>query len=417
MKSKSVIIIGGGVIGAFSAYYLLKKGWQVTIIDKGHFGSGSSEGNCGLVVPNHILPLNMPGAMLKALKWVFTKDAPLYIKPRFDGNLLRWFFKFTQKCGLADVQAAVKGSHALLQSSWRLFPSVIEEEALDCNWDACGSLHVFNSEKEWDAYREVDLFLKAYGLGAEPMNREELLQFEPSLSPDVFGGWRNNQTAHLWPEKLMASMRDLLKKKGATLLENTEVTGFEPKNGTAAGVVSEEKVLSANAVVVAAGAWTPLLQKELGCEIPIQPGKGYSITSDRPSNSPSVPCFFEEKSVVATPFPDGFRQGGTMEFSGYDDSLDKKRLSALIKGAAQYIKETPCQTVEKEWCGLRPMTYDGLPIIDRSPRFQNVIVAAGHNMLGISMGTGTGKLVSEMLNGESPHVDLKPYQLKRFQPK
>jgi len=417
MKSKTVTIVGAGVIGAFTAYYLLKKGWQVTIVDKGRFGCGSSEGNCGLVVPNHILPLNSSGTLLKAFKWMFSKEAPLHVKPRLDWNLFHWFFKFSLKCGRADILAAAKGRHALLQSSWQLFPDVIKKEALDCSWDACGSLHVYLTEKEWNAYRVVDIFLGNYGLGAEPMNREELLAFEPSLSPDVFGGWRNTQTAHLYPEKLMEAMRSLIEKNGATIIEETEVTGFEKKDDRVVGVVAGETVLPSGAVVVATGAWTPMLQNQLGCDIPIQPGKGYSVTSARPPHPPSVPCFFEEKSVVATPWPDGFRLGGTMEFAGYDDSLDQRRLSALTKGAGQYMKETPDQKIEKEWCSFRPMTFDGLPVVDRSPLFQNVIIAAGHNMLGISMATGTGKLVSEMLNGESPHLDLKPYQLKRFHPK
>ena len=167
-------------------------------------------------------------------------------------------------------------------------------------------------------------------------------------------------------------------------------------------------------IVIAAGAWTPMLAKQLGCTIPIQPGKGYSITTGKLDAAPSVPCFFDEKSVVATPWPDGFRLGGTMEFSGYDDTLNQKRLTALSTAAVQYIKGSGIGDIEKEWCGLRPMTYDGLPIIDRSPLLENVTIAAGHNMLGLSMGPGTGQLVAEMLNGEPPHIDPKPYALKRF---
>lgn len=417
MKRKSAIIIGGGVIGAFTAYYLSKKGWTATVVDRGPFGSGSSEGNCGLIVPTHILPLNMLGTIVKALLGMFSKDAPLHVKPRFDRQRIEWFYQFARKCGRANVLSAASGRHALLQSSWGLYPSIMDVEKLECNWQPSGCLHVYRTEKEFEAYRQVDIFLRDYGIAAEPLDREELVRFEPCLRTDLYGGWYYRQTAHLHPERLMEAMHRLLLKKGVTIIENKEVSGFYAQNDRAMGVVAGGKRIPAAVFVVAAGAWTPQLQKELGCRIPIQPGKGYSITTQRPASSPARPCFFEEKSVVATPWTDGFRLGGTMEFSGFDDSLNKKRLNALLNGNRHYLQDPTVGPVEKEWCGFRPMTYDGLPIIDRSPRLKNVTIAAGHNMLGLSMAPGTGKLVAEMLNGEAPHIDPKPYALKRFEKK
>jgi D-amino-acid dehydrogenase len=212
----------------------------------------------------------------------------------------------------------------------------------------------------------------------------------------------------------MTAMHGLLLQKGATILENVEATGFDVFGKHVESVRVANKTISADAFVVAAGAWTPRLQKELDCRIPIQPGKGYAITAARPERVPALPCFFEEKSVVATPWPDGFRLGGTMEFAGLDDSLSRQRLASLSRGADQYLQDPSLGTVETEWCGFRPMTYDGLPIIDWSPRLQNVAIAAGHNMLGLSMGPGTGKLVAEMINHEKAHIDPRPYNLQRF---
>jgi len=414
MNKKQVLIIGGGIIGAFAAYYLLKKGWRITIVDKGCFGGGSSEGNCGLIVPNHILPLNMPGTLLKAFRWMLTKNAPLYVKPHFDRNLIKWFFNFSKKCTRANVLSAARGRQALLQSSFDLYPSIMEEEKIECNYETNGSLHVYHTKKEWEAYRKTDLLLRDFGIVAEPLNRDDLAQFEPGLNSDLYGGWFYRQTAHLWPERLMEGMHLLLTGKGVTIIENSEVTGFHLQNGRAVSAVVGEKVIPAAEFVVAAGAWTPLLEKELGCVIPIQPGKGYSITTEKPAAALAIPCCFEEKGIVATPWSDGFRLGGTMEFSGYDENLNKKRLNALLKGAGQYMQDTAIGDIEKEWCSLRPMTYDGLPIIDRSPMLKNVTIAAGHNMLGLSMAPGTGKLVAEILNRESPHIDPKPYTLDRF---
>jgi len=414
MKQNKVVIIGGGVIGAFIAYFLLHKRWQVTIVEKGQFGSGSSEGNCGLIVPNHVLPLNSFGTLLKAARGMLTHDAPLHVKPRLDLDLFKWFFNFVLKCGQRDILLSARGRHALLQSSFGLYPSIVDREKLDCSWEMGGSLHAFRTQREWQSYAAVDAALKKFGLAAEKVDRDRLLRLEPSLSPDLSGGWHYPQTAHLRPEKLMEAMRRLLIAKGVTILENAEVTGFDARNNHAEGVRVGKDVLGAHAFVVAAGAWTPWLQQELGCWIPIQPGKGYALTTARPAEAPSRPCFFEEKSVVATPWADGFRLGGTMEFSGFDDSLNPKRLKALLKGAGQYMPGVATGTIEKEWCGFRPMTVDGLPIIDRSPQLKNVTIAAGHNMLGLSMGPGTGRLVAEMINRERPHIDPQPYSLKRF---
>lgn len=414
MKKNKVVIIGGGVIGAFTAYFLMQKGWQVTILDKGRFGSGSSEGNCGLIVPNHVLPLNSFGTLLKAFRGMLTRDAPLQVKPRLDPDLFRWFIKFALKCGQRDILLSARGRHALLQSSFALYPAIVDKEELGCDWEVGGSVHTFRSEKEWHAYAAVDAAIRKFGIAAEKLDRRQLLRLEPSLSPDLCGGWYYPQTAHFRPEKLLAAMHSLLTQKGAAILENTEVTGFDSSNAHAGGVRTADATLSADMFVVAAGAWAPRLQKELDCRLPIQPGKGYSITIADAEQVPALPCFFEEKGVVATSWPDAFRLGGIMEFCGFDDSLDPQRLSSLARGANQYLAESVLGDVEKEWCGFRPMTCDGLPIIDRSPRFHNVIIAAGHNMLGLSMGPGTGKLVAEMISRETPHVDPRPYSLQRF---
>ena len=414
MKQKKVIIIGGGVIGAFIAYYLLQEDWQVTIVDKGRFGSGSSEGNCGLIVPNHVFPLNSYGNLLKAFKGMLRRDAPLHVKPRLDPGLFQWFIRFALKCGPQDVLFSAQGRHALLQSSWGLYPAIVEKEGLDCDWEKGGSLHVFQSPREWCAYAHQDAAIRQFGIVAERLDRRQLIHLEPRLAPDLSGGWHYQKTAHLCPEKLLAAMQRLLLHKGVVLLENTEVTGFEAIGQKAISVRTADTRLAADMFVVAAGAWAPQLQRELSCRIPIQPGKGYSITLAGAEQVPRLPCFFEEQSVVATPLANGFRLGGTMEFAGFDDSLNYRRLAALSRGALEYLKNPSLGAVEKEWCGFRPMTHDGLPVIDWSPRLHNVIVSAGHNMLGLSMGPGTGKLVAEMINRETPHVDLRPYSLQRF---
>jgi D-amino-acid dehydrogenase len=200
-----------------------------------------------------------------------------------------------------------------------------------------------------------------------------------------------------------------------TILEHTAFADFRVDNRRAVAAVTSNGEVEADAFVVATGAWTPLLSKSLGCKLLIQPGKGYSVTMPIPQGGPRIPCLFEESRVAATPWRSGFRLGGTMEFAGYDGRMNRVRLQALLRAARGYLKVKQYGRVEEEWYGWRPMTIDGLPFIDRSPRLDNVMVAVGHNMLGISMAPSTGRLVAEVLSGDRPHIDPRPYRISRLQ--
>ena len=211
----------------------------------------------------------------------------------------------------------------------------------------------------------------------------------------------------------MSSWRRVLEARGVTIVENCQVEGFVRHNGEAHAVRTSAGEMSASAFVVATGAWTPLLQRELGCNIPIQPGKGYSLTMPRPKLCPTIPLIFEEHRVAITPMASGYRIGSTMEFAGYDTSLDLDRIALLRESARLYLHESEREPILEQWYGWRPMTCDGLPIIDRSPALANVWLAAGHGMLGISMAPATGKLIAECLTGMKPHIDQGVYSLSR----
>jgi D-amino-acid dehydrogenase len=262
----------------------------------------------------------------------------------------------------------------------------------------------------------VDSLTTQFGISGKMMNREEALNMEPTLRHDIAGAWFYDHSAQLRPEALMRELKRVLVNRDVEIIEQAEVTGFRINNSRAAAVVTNLGRFAAEQFVVATGAWTPLLADNLGCRIPIQPGKGYSVTMKRPSIGPSITCFFEEAKVVATPWPSGLRLGGTMEFIGYDESLNRHRLDSLLQISKRYLRRMDLSGIEEEWCGWRPMTPDGLPIIDRLPHLKNVIIAAGHNKEGISMAPGTGKLISEMISGEKSHIDPSPYRIDRFFP-
>lgn len=413
--SGQVIVIGGGVIGAACAYYLSRAGWQVTVVDQGQFGKGCSHGNCGYVCPSHVLPLAAPGAIGMALRSLLSRNAPFAIRPRFDPGLWRWLFHFARRCNTRDMLEAGHAIQRLLNSSRLLYDELLRTEAIECEWQARGLLFVFQTRKAMDHYADTDRMLAAtFNLPATRHDGDALTALEPALKPGLAGGWLYNSDAHLRPDRLMASWRRVLESHGVTLRENCALRGFLPEGSRARAIRTAEGELTADEFVLAAGAWTPLLREHLGCRIPIQPGKGYSITMPRPARCPSLPLVFEEHHVAVTPMHSGYRLGSTMEFAGYDASLNRRRLDLLRDSASHYLHEPCCAPVEEEWFGWRPMTYDGKPIIDRSPALRNVVIAAGHNMLGLSMAPATGKLVAELLSGATPHIDLTPYAVTRF---
>ena len=415
MSAGRVIIVGGGVIGASCAYYLAKAGWSVTILERGGFGKGCSHGNCGLITPSHVLPLAGPGAVRQALTALLKRDSAFTIKPRLDVALWTWLLGFARRCNERDMLSAGQAIKALLQSSRTLYDHLMATEPFDCEWDTRGLLFVLKTAAGMDHFAHTDRLLRdRFNLPATRYDGDAVRELEPALKPGLAGGWHYASDAQLRPDKLMASWRRVLEAHGVVIREHAAARAFVRERHQAMRVVTEDEELAADAFVVAAGALTPWLNRELGCTIPIQPGKGYSIVMRRPAVCPAIPLLFEEHRVAVTPHRSAYRLGSTMEFAGYDATLDRRRLALLTEGARHYLQEPCAEPVEEEWCGWRPMTPDSVPIIDRSPVMDNVLIAAGHNMLGVSMAPATGKLVAELLGESTPHVDASRYSLRRF---
>jgi D-amino-acid dehydrogenase len=409
-----VVIIGAGVVGACTAYYLVKSGFRVTLLDRGKVGAACSHANCGYVCPSHVLPLAMPGAVWSTLKTLFQRNSPLKVRPKVVLSSLGWFLGFVRRCNRHSMLAAGHAIQSLLNSSRRLFEELIHNEKLDCEWETKGLLFVFRTPKHFEHYGHTDALLRnEFALSSKRFDSQALVEFEPALKPGMAGGYLYESDAHLRPDRFMSELHRVLMAYGIEVREGCEVTGFVREGSMGRAVRTRYGDIEADHFVVATGAWTPLLNRELGCRVSIQPGKGYSITMPRPAVCPTYPLIFEEHRVAVTPFRSGYRLGSTMEFAGYDESMNRSRLNILIDAAKQYLKTPLAEPVQEEWWGWRPMTYHGLPIIDRSPVMNNVLIAAGHNMLGLSMATATGKLVSELLGAGPPHIDPAPYRLTR----
>ena len=409
-----VAVVGGGVIGTLCAYYLQRAGWSVAVLERGEFGVGTSFGNCGFVCPSHVLPLAEPGAVGKTFKSLFARNSPFKIRPRLDPALWSWLLRFVARCNERDMLDAANGIHALLESSMDEYRALIEREAIECEWETRGLLFPYRSRGALDAYDATDrLLADRFGVPARKLGGEEVAALEPALKSGLAGGWYYDDDAHLRPDHLLSALRSLLAERGAEFLTDRAVTGFRSEGGQARAAMTEAGDVEADEFVVAAGALTPRLNRSLGAKVAIQPGKGYSLTMKRPAICPAIPMIFPETRVAVTPFRTGYRLGSTMEFAGYDETLRPERLKLLKDGAEPYLREPYPAEDGQEWYGWRPMTTDSLPYIDRSPRLRNVMIAAGHNMLGLSMAPATGKLVAEMLGGEATHIDPAPYRVGR----
>ena len=417
-RQETVVVIGGGVIGTMCAWYLHQAGQSVTLVDRDAFGAACSHGNCGYVSPSHILPLPQPGAISTTLKAMLGRNSPLSIKPRLSPSLWSWLWNFSRRCNREDMLEAATGRHLLLQSSKQLYQQLISEQKLECEWQERGILFVFNSASEFEEYAHTnEMLTDMFGVTATPYEGQKLVQLEPALKEGLGGAWHYEGDCHLRPDKFLSQMRKQLESGGVEIVEQFSVNAFHSENGRARAVSDGQRVLEADRFVVATGALTPFLNTHLGCQIPIQPGKGYSLTMPQPKRGPTYPMIFEEHRVAITPMQSKYRIGSTMEFAGYDTSINRKRLQLLRTSAAHYLHEPDCEPIEEEWFGWRPMTWDGKPFIDQSPAMKNVWVAAGHNMLGLSMATGTGKLIQELMLEEQPHIAPAHYSISRIKKK
>jgi D-amino-acid dehydrogenase len=413
-QHSDVLVVGGGVIGLACAHYLSDAGRQVRILEQNRIGRGASHGNCGLIYTSDLIPLCFPGAIRQELWRMICRRSPLYIQPALDWELMRWLMNFALKCNRWHLDRALKAKEGLLKHSRQLYDELFDDIRLAAEYDRKGVLIVFRKEKEMEHHARTVELLKPFGFDAELLEAKLLFDIEPAFCKAVCGAWHHKGDSHLRPESLMESWKKHLLERGVEMMENCEARRFVSEKGRITKVVTGRGDFSAGDFVMAAGAWSPNLARTLGLRLPILPGKGYSITMDRPAVCPQMPCYLHERNVVVTPWASGYRLGGTMEFSGFNIEMRPKRLEHLKKSAGEYLREPLGEPIRDQWVGLRPMTFDDLPIIGQAPGVQNLYLASGHGMLGISMAPSTGLLIAELIAGNAFHIDPAPFALQRF---
>jgi D-amino-acid dehydrogenase len=408
------IIIGGGIIGISAAYYLALQGLPVTVIEKGEIGSGSSYGNAGLLCPCHSTPIAMPGVLTQGLKWLLDAESPFYIKPRLDRDLISWLWRFRSYCNQSAYEKAVPLLRDLQRASLDLYHELIEQEKLACNFEQNGGLMLYRTEQGFEHGRHEARQMQRFGLQMSILDATEARALEPAIHPQICGAVHNKEDAHLTPHLFVQGLAKAAQEAGATILPHTELLGFEVENQRITAVKSTQGEYEPGQLILAAGSWSALIARQLGINFPLQPAKGYSISVKRSGNSPQKYLYLGEARVAVTPMGDMLRYAGTLELSGFDFTINKRRVDAIQRAAGAYLDPVGEVEAAEIWRGLRPCSPDGLPTIGRSRQIANLVVGTGHAMLGISMGPITGKLLAQIIQEQEPSIDLEPFHIERF---
>lgn len=411
------VIIGGGIIGLSSALYLSQSGWEVTVLDKGDFSDNCSYGNAGYVCPSHFVPLATPGIIQQGLKWMWNSRSPFYVEPRLSASLVNWGLKFMQSATPEKVRSAAVPLRDIALLSQQAYVNWQQIAGLEMAYEHKGLLEYFQTpEKEAYAHHFCE-DAHALRLAARILTAAEVQAMEPSTRLNIKGALLFECDAHLYPNKIMRSLLRYLTAAGVNFRKNEQVTGFEKQGQRIRSVKTSTNAYEADAVLLTAGAWSGELAAKLNIGLPLVGGRGYSVTLEDSPNILNHPAVLMEGRVALTPM-DGnkLRMGGTMEITSLNKPPRLKRVEGILAAVKQYFPDFILPKAEDApvWYGYRPCSADGLPYIGRSNKWQNLLIGTGHAMIGMSLGAGTGLLLSELANETQPSIDLTPFAPERF---
>ncbi|MBK9256777.1 MAG: FAD-dependent oxidoreductase [Saprospiraceae bacterium] len=410
-----IIVIGGGVIGLSTAYFLTKAGHQVTIIDRGKGTDNCSFGNAGYISPSHFIPLATPGIVAQGLKWMLSATSPFYIKPRWNGALIKWGWQFYKNANEKTVRQNAQHLHTILQLSRNLTIEMDTELNGGFELRQNGCLMLYQNKDTGKHEAEMALEAKKYGIEAPVLTKPEIQKMEPDMELNIIGGVYYPIDCHLHPAKMMSTLSRYLTDTGVNILYQHEVSGFEMSGTKIKSVITDKSKLNADEIVLAPGSWLPEIMQKLNLDLLLQPGKGYSTTYQNLTNNLRHPAILVDERVAMTPLGKDLRIGGTMELAGIQSKKNMNRVTPIVDAANKYFKNLHLSYPNEDdvWTGLRPVTPDGLPYIGRQSAYKNLIVAGGHAMLGISLAAATGLLVSQIVNGENPEIDISAFRVER----
>ena len=411
---KKCIIIGGGVIGLCSAYYLQKEGHHVTVLDQSGMDSGASYVNAGYISPSHIVPLSAPGVVRQGIKWMLDPSSPFYVKPRMDPDFLRWAWAFNKSCTEQHVKKAIPVIRDIAVFSHDLYEDIKAEPGFDFHFEKKGLLMLCKTEKMLEEEIEIANLARKVDLEVEVLNKEDLKVLEPETEIDAIGATIYKCDSHTTPHEFMNNMKTYLLSKGVKIHSHEEVVDLKIKEGVIKRVTTTKALYEGDEFILSAGSWTGLVAKKLGMKLLLQAGKGYRINVERETKI-SYPAILAEAKVAVTPMNGFTRIAGTMEINSINNEINPVRVKAIAKAAHDFYPEVTIGVNELKTAssGLRPLSPDGLPYIGRTQNCSNLTIATGHAMMGWTMATGTGKLVSEIVSDRKASLDLRPFSPDR----
>lgn len=414
-QAKRVAVVGGGVAGLSTAYYLRRRGFEVTLVEAATVGAriASSYGNGGWICPAQAGPLPEPGLTIHGFRALLAQDSSLYFEPRYLPRLATWLARFWTYSNQRDFE---NGTRALAMLGRRVFELVDElvDAGLEAELHKLGMIVVGAKRENVEKMQAKLAPMRSYGYGIPEtlLGPDELHALEPALAPQATTGLLVEEHWHVRADTFTRGLGKAVEEMGVSIVENSRVVGFSTNGRRVRLATTTGAGVEADIFVLSAGSWTRTLSAALRSPIPLEAAKGYTfmITADP---SPNHGLLFPEIHAGATPLADGVRMGGTIEFSGYDTAVDERRVATVLRDVRQFLNVVG-PAPRDAWAGLRPMTPDGLPIIDRLPRYDNAYVATGYSMLGMTLALPAGEALAEMISTERRPDLLVPFRADRF---
>ena len=400
--SKHIAIIGGGIVGLSTAWFCRQQGHQVTLIDRGQARrDGCSFGNAGMLVPSHIIPLAAPGMISLGLKWMWNPESPFYIRP-----VRRW--TWCDGCGNSNdhVRSSMFSDRrrccVTCISSRELYEQLEIQLPGGFGLKTRGLLMLCKTAAGLDEEANTAAKANSLGVPAQVLDAAATAELDPSVEMDVHGSVFYPKDCHLYPNRLMASLESALEADGCQFMWETRSLGFSKSGGRVDAVVTNRGEVTADEFVLCGGVWSTELGKQLGLSLPMQAGKGYSVTLEEPGQLPELCSLLHEARVAVTPMGGSLRVGGTMEIAGIDESVSQSRVRGILQAVPNYFPAFKAKDFAGRpvWSGLRPCSPDGLPYLGRTSRWSNVLISTGHAMMGISLALVSGEIAASLISGQ-----------------
>lgn len=411
----NILIIGGGIVGLSSAYYLHKKGHTVTILDKGDLTDNCSFGNAGMIVPSHFVPLAAPGMVQQGIRWMFNRKSPFYVRPSLNPELINWGIKFLKHANSRHVSESAVPLKELNLLSKKFYIELAEEPDFDFELQSNGILSMYKTERAAEEEAHLARAATELGVNMSILTADECRQLQPELNLDILGAVHFRDDAHMSPPKVMNALLRFLEKAGIKIVRNHEVTNIETQGSKITKVYTGTTVWEADQYVLATGSWSPAIAKMMKIKVCLMPGKGYSFMEPEPLQRMTIPALLCEARVAITPMNGSIRYSGTMELDKINTRINMDRVKGIVESVPKYFPDlTPSLSVKENiWFGFRPSSADGLPYIGRHIKRDNLVVATGHGMMGMSLGPATGYLVSQIISEQKTDIDIHPFSPSR----